>query len=164
MSNVSVAVRGDCVGLRAAPTRKNSQIISELAGRVTRHCRALAMHGMHVAGDGSQCSESARAKMLRYLLSTVPGALVPCQPFRIYAPQLKGKFIPKFQPACRQSGPQRCHHGSGFRITSFPLLEVGLLHTANRRVHRTPDDPEMPPCMLSYLMATNLHRKVIPIN
>jgi hypothetical protein len=26
MSSVSVAVRGDCVGLRAAPTRKNSQV------------------------------------------------------------------------------------------------------------------------------------------
>jgi hypothetical protein len=34
-------------GLRAAPTRENPSF-SELAGRVTRHCRALAMHGMHV--------------------------------------------------------------------------------------------------------------------
>jgi hypothetical protein len=62
MSNVSVAVRGDCVGLRAAPTRKNSQVLSELAGRVTQHCRALAMHGMHV---------------LMEVVTNVPSLLVP---------------------------------------------------------------------------------------
>jgi hypothetical protein len=139
MSNVSVAVRGDCVGLRAAPTRKNSQIISELAGRVTRHCRALAMHGMHVLlGDSSQCSESARAKVLRHLLRTVPGALVPCQPFRIYALQLEECLCQGSSPPIANQGHKDVSTAPGFRITSFPLLEVGLLHTANRGVYRTP--------------------------
>jgi hypothetical protein len=154
------------VGLRAAPTRQNSQVLSELAGRVTRHCRALAMHSMHVLLEmDSQCSVSARAKVLRHFLSTVPGALVPCQPFRIYAPRLEQKPSGNVLAPPLPIKAMRCHHDSGFCITSFPLMEVGLFTFGkNHRVHRTPGDPEMLPCKLSDLMATNLHKKAIPVN
>ena len=142
MSNLSVAVRGDCVGLRAAPTRKNSQVISELAGRVTRHCRALAMHGMHVAGDGSQSCSCQDAAVLAQHGSRGSGTLSAVSDLHS-AKAFWQSLSPPVANQGHKTSPLR------FRITSFPLLEVGLF-TYGQIVQTT--------------MAANLHRKAIPVN
>jgi hypothetical protein len=156
MSNVSVAVRGDCVGLRAAPTRKNSQVISELAGRVTRHCRALAMHGMHCCWRWQPmlrvCSRQEAAALAQHG-SRGSGTLSA-----VLDLDSAKAFWQSLSPPVANQG----HKTSPLRFSHHLLPPPGSW-SFYMRANRT-DDHEMLPCMSSYLMATNLHRKAIPVN
>jgi hypothetical protein len=83
-------------------------------------------------------------------------------------------FTPRNSSNASAKGPSPPVANQGYKMSlrlrfshppTFPLLEVGLFYI-RQTVRSTAllDDPEMLSCMLSYLMATNLHRKAILVN
>src|SRR3954447_21547120 len=96
------------------------------------------MHGMHVLLEmAANAPNLFVPRQVRHLLNTVPGALVPCQPFRVLHFTTSAKPLPKFQPRRRQSGPRDVTTTLVFASPPSPSWKLVFLHSANRRVHRT---------------------------